>query len=76
MARYSRTTGRPVSSGRRATQDWQIGEIVNVGFLKGLMVVRKEPTPGDYAPDAWHLINPRSGAKYRFVPHNGIEKLE
>lgn len=55
-------------------QSWEIGEIVNVGFLRGLMVVRKEPTPGDYAPDAYHLVA-RDGRKYRFVPHLGIERI-
>ncbi len=60
---------------RSATkQNWQIGEMVNVGFLKNLMVVAKEPTPGDYMPDAYHLVA-RNGAKYRFVPHNGIERI-
>ena len=56
-----------------AKQDWQVGEMVSVGFLRGLMVVRKEPTPGDYAPDAYHLVSAK-GVTYRFVPHHGIER--
>ncbi len=70
---YSTRTGRKISNGASAKQDWQIGEMVNVGFLKNLMVISKEATPGDYMPDAYHLLA-RSGATYRFVPHNGIER--
>lgn len=55
-------------------QNWEVGEIVNVGFLRGLMVVKKEPTPGDFAPDAYILVA-KGGARYRFVPHKGIERL-
>lgn len=74
MQRYSTHTGRKVSSGASAKQVWQIGDMVNVGFLKNLMIVAKEPTPGDYLPDAWHLVS-RTGVKYRFVPHNGLERM-
>jgi hypothetical protein len=74
MTKFSTRTGRPVSSGASAKQAWEIGEMVNVGFLKNLMVVAKEPTPGDYMPDAWHLVS-RTGAKYRFTPHLGVERL-
>lgn len=59
---------------RTAKQSWAIGEIVNVGFLKGLMVLKKEPTPGDWLPDAY-ILKARTGATYRFVPHNGLERL-
>ena len=72
--RFSTRTGKPVSNGASAKQVWAIGEMVNVGFLKNLMVVSKEPTPGDYMPDAWHLVS-RTGARYRFVPHNGLERM-
>ncbi len=54
-------------------QDWQIGEIVNVGFVRGLMVVRKESAPINWLPIAYHLVS-RTGATYRFVPHNGLER--
>jgi hypothetical protein len=72
---WSNNTGRKITDGRPARQQWQIGEVVNVGFLKNLMVIRKEATPGDYAPDAWHLVS-RDGKHYRFVPHRGIERME
>lgn len=63
-------------TGRRSggmTQSWHVGEIVNVGFVRGLMVLKVEPTPGDFAPDAY-LLRARSGAEYRFVPHNGLTR--
>ena len=59
---------------KNSSQNWEVGEMVNVGFLKNLMVVKKEPTPGDYAPDAYILVA-RNGVNYRFVPHKGIERL-
>ena len=37
----------------RTAQTWEIGEWVKVGFLT-LRVTAKEPTPGDYMPDAYH----------------------
>ena len=58
----------------RSKQNWEVGEIVNVGFLKGLMVTKKEPTPGDFRPDVYHLVA-KSGAQYVFTPHYGIERV-
>lgn len=59
-----------------ATQDWSIGDAVKVGFLTGLTIIAKIPTPGDYAPDAWVLQQRTSGRFYRFVPHHGIERRD
>jgi hypothetical protein len=56
-----------------ANQNWTIGSTVNVGFLKGLKVLAKIPTPGDYAPDAYAL-QASNGNFYRFVPHNGLTR--
>ena len=58
-------------------QCWEVGEVVKVGFLR-LRVIGKEPTPGDYAPDAYLLcgLNDKSSRKYRFVPHNGLERIK
>ncbi len=61
---------------RKARQDWQPGEIVNVGFLRGLEVIRKVPTPGDHAPDAYVLWQSDANRFYRFVPHRGIERRD
>lgn len=55
-------------------QTWQVGDTVKVGFLTGLEVVKRIPTPGDYAPDAYALWQPSTGRFYRFVPHNGIAR--
>ena len=58
---------------RKSKQNWEVGSIVNVGFMTGLTVMQKVPTPGDYAPDAYIL---KKGSNYyRFVPHKGIESI-
>ena len=74
--RYSRRTGQPVSNGAAAKQHWAIGDAVRVGFIAGLTVIAKVPTPGDYAPDAWVLQQRGTGRIYRFVPHHGLERCE
>jgi hypothetical protein len=58
-------------------QQWEVGEVVRVGFLS-LRVVAKEPTPGDYKPDAYVLcgLGANEQKRYRFVPHNGLERLQ
>lgn len=55
-------------------QAWEVGETVKVGFLT-LRVTAKVPTPGDFAPDAYLLTDKTGQRKYRFVPHNGLERL-
>ncbi len=57
----------------RSKQNWEIGQQVNVGFMKDLVVVAKVPTPGDSAPDAYVLV--RGTTFYSFVPHNGVSKV-
>jgi catalase len=59
---------------RKSKQNWTTGQIVKVGFLS-LMVVQAIPTPGDYAPDAYLLVNQAQTQLYKFVPHNGVEKI-
>ena len=58
----------------KSKQNWTTGSMVKVGFLS-LMVVQAIPTPGDYAPDAYLLINAAHKQLYKFVPHNGVEKI-
>lgn len=58
----------------RTRQDWAEGQTVKVGFLQ-LQVVLCIPTPGDYAPDAYILVNAAQTQLYKFVPHNGLEKI-
>ena len=57
-----------------ATQDFSIGSTVKVGFMS-LVVKAKVATPGDYAPDAYILVNAPGTQLYRFVPHRGVEKI-
>lgn len=61
---------------RNSKQQWEVGEVVKVGFLT-LRVIAKEPTPGDYMPDAYLLcgLGANADRRYRFVPHNGLERL-
>lgn len=49
----------------RAKQDWAPGDVVSVGFVKGLEVVEK--VDGEY-----RLWNPANGKKYVFIPHMGL----
>lgn len=54
-------------------RSWEVGDTVNIGFMKGLTILEKVPTPGDYAADAYILIS-KTGVKYRFVPHQGLTR--
>lgn len=58
----------------KSKQIWEVGETVKVGFLV-LRITAKEPTPGDYMPDAYLLTDKTGQKNYRFVPHNGLERL-
>lgn len=58
----------------KTRQNWTTGQTVKVGFLS-LVVVQCIPTPGDYAPDAYLLVNQAQTQLYKFVPHNGVEKI-
>ncbi|KJK22099.1 hypothetical protein UB46_23570 [Burkholderiaceae bacterium 16] len=57
----------------KAKQSWEVGQQVKVGFLAGLTVIAKIPTPG-FAPDAYVLV--RGEQFYSFMPHNGISKID
>lgn len=59
---------------RNSTQSWHEGETVKVGFVTGLEVVKRIPTPGDHAPDAYALWQPSTGRFYHFVPHRGLSR--
>ena len=60
----------------RTKQNWSVGEIVKVGFMK-LCVTAIELTPGDYKPDAYILcgLGDKASKQYRFVPHYGLEAI-
>ncbi len=55
-------------------QVWEIGSTVKVGFMS-LKVIQKQATPGDYMPDAY-ILQSAKGQFYRFVPHNGLVKID
>lgn len=57
----------------RTKQNWNVGQTVKVGFMT-LTVLAAVATPGDYKPDAYVLS--AKGSFYRFVPHNGLVKLD
>lgn len=56
----------------RAKQSWAEGDTVNVGFVRGLRVVRKVATPGDHRPDLYALQQAATGRWYSFIPHHGL----
>lgn len=58
----------------KTKQNWTVGNTVKVGFLS-LIVKAAIATPGDYAPDAYILNNQAGTQLYKFVPHNGLEKI-
>jgi hypothetical protein len=58
----------------KTKQNWTVGATVKVGFLS-LVVKASVATPGDYLPDAYILANQAGTQLYRFVPHNGLEKI-
>lgn len=57
-----------------ARQTWTPGQIVSVGFIKGLVVKEKIATPGDYRPDLYVLWQPATNRFYQFTPHCGISR--
>ena len=59
---------------RRAKQDWTIGQVVKIGFVSGLEIIRKVATPGNYLPDQYVLRQQGTDRIYRFVPHNGLKR--
>ncbi|RKR46278.1 hypothetical protein [Paraburkholderia sp. BL17N1] len=59
---------------KNSKQSWEVGSTVKVGFLS-LTVKAAIATPGDFAPDAYILVNKAGTQLYKFVPHNGVEKI-
>ena len=54
-------------------QDWSIGCVVRVGFLRlrvlGVAAVK------DGLPDIYTLESLDGAKVYRFIPHNGLERV-
>jgi catalase len=59
---------------KNSKQSWEVGSTVKVGFLS-LTVKAAIATPGDFAPDAYILVNAAGTQLYKFVPHNGVGKI-
>lgn len=58
----------------RTKQNWNIGNIVSVGFMKLKVVgVRAEY---DFMPDIYELVDEKNNRKYEFIPHNGLSRVE
>ena len=55
-------------------QSWHIGDRVNVGFMKNLLVTQIAAIL-DGLPDIYTLENTNNGKLYQFTPHNGIERI-
>lgn len=51
----------------RAKQEWSIGAMVNVGFVKNLMVLSKDGA-------VWTLKQIATGRDYTFEPHLGLTR--
>lgn len=49
----------------KAKQDWSVGSMVNIGFVKGLEVISK--IEGTYS-----LRQVSTGRAYEFTPHAGL----
>ena len=54
----------------RTKQNWTVGSKVNIGFMKGLVVVSVRSEKDDL-PDIYTL-KAMNGTMYEFIPHNGL----
>lgn len=54
-------------------QDWSVGKIVNVGFMKGFKV-EEICVVKDFLPDIYILS--RHGKHYEFIPHNSLTLVQ
>jgi hypothetical protein len=79
MYRVPRAGGGGLHNGYaapRAKQRWEVGQVVNIGFVKGLVVKARIATPGDGRPDIWALWQPATSRFYHFQPHLGLTRVE
>lgn len=79
MYRVGRVGGGGLYNGHatpRAKQHWAVGQVVNVGFVKGLVVKARLATPGDHRPDIWALWQPSTNRFYQFQPHLGLTRVD
>jgi len=59
---------------KNSRQNWGIGEIVKVGFLKLRILGMKSIVDG--LPDIYELENLKGDKRYEFTPYNGLVKIE
>ena len=79
MYRAPRVAGGGLYNGHaapRAKQRWEVDQVVNVGFIKGLVVKARVLTPGDGRPDIWALWQPSTNCFYQFQPHLGLTRVD
>ncbi len=62
-----------INTKKTKNNSWNIGSIVNIGFVKGLKVISIKSIIDDL-PDIYELVSPK-GQKYEFIPHNGLHKI-
>ena len=58
---------------RNTKQDWTVGNIVKVGFLR-LRVLGARAVKDDM-PDIYDMESIDGTKRYEFIPHNGLRKL-
>ena len=73
--------GTPTSSYRgqimpitNTRQNWHIGALVNVGFMRNLKVIKVDAI-WDSLPDIYTLESAK-GTRYEFTPHNGLVRID
>lgn len=67
--RKPKTLGKP-------RQDWTVGEVVKIGFVEGLEIIKKIATPGDFKPDFYVLWQAKTNRFYAFQPHFGLTRCD
>lgn len=57
-------------------QSFEVGNVVKIGFVDGLEVIKKIATPRDYRPDFYVLWQSEKNRFYAFQPHFGLTRCE
>jgi hypothetical protein len=58
---------------KNTKQDWSIGSVVKVGFLK--LKVESVRAEYDGLPDIYTLASLCGNKQYEFIPHNGLTRI-
>jgi len=61
---------------KTSKQSFEVGEVVKIGFVTGLQIVKKVATPGDYRPDFYVMRQASTDRWYAFQPHFGLTRCE